>query len=61
MVGGKGDDCAVLNRGKLSVFFWDDDKKSKRIDHPLSSSISMINVNEPKDNFDSYPHMSINS
>ena len=45
------DDYGVSSRGKFSLFFWDNNKKVKRIDHPPSSTMPLMEVNEKIYNF----------
>ena len=47
----RGDNCGIFSRGDYSIFFWDNDKKSKHIDHSPTCRIPLMPVNEGEDQF----------
>ena len=48
----KGDNYGIFSRGGYSIFFWDDDNKSKHIDHSPNCRIPLMPLNEGEDQFE---------
>ena len=50
----KGDDCGVFTRQHYSIFYWDNDNKSKKILHYPSCKIPLMTVNEREESNDPF-------